>query len=54
MGLVYLALLYSFAIGVEALLAKECSDWVMNCSDGKLHAASASRHFDDPEISLEN
>ena len=38
LGLTYLALLFAFAAGIEALVGKQCSDWLPNCSSEQLAA----------------
>ena len=42
LGLTYLALLFAFAAGIEALVGKECSDWLPNCSSEQLAAFQLS------------
>lgn len=32
LGLTYLALLFAFAAGLEALAGRQCSDWLPNCT----------------------
>ena len=54
MGLVFLALLYAFAIGVQSMVGKECSDWLSSCSDGKLQALSAPKAPNDLEATLDD
>lgn len=49
LGLTYLALLFAFAAGIEALAARQCSDWLPNCSSNQL-AALPSSDADDRGI----
>ncbi len=46
LGLTYLALLFAFAAGVEALVGKECSDWLPECSSKQM-ASSQLPDSDD-------
>ena len=48
LGLTYLALLFAFAAGIEALVGKQCSDWLPNCTSEQL-AALQSSDSDDLE-----
>ena len=42
LGLTYLALLFAFAAGIEALVGKECSDWLPNCSSEQIATLQSS------------
>ncbi len=42
LGLTYLALLFAFAAGIEALAGKQCSDWLPNCTSEQLAALQSS------------
>ncbi len=39
LGLTYMALLFAFVAGIEALVGKDCSDWLPNCSSKQLAAS---------------
>ncbi len=41
LGLTYLALLFAFAAGIEALVGRQCSDWLPNCTSEQLAALQA-------------
>ncbi len=46
LGLTYMALLFAFAAGIEALAGKECSDWLPNCTSEQLAALQSSSSDD--------
>ena len=39
LSLSYLVLLFAFAAGIEALLGRDCSDWLPNCVDEQTQPA---------------
>ena len=39
LGLTYMALLFAFVAGIEALVGKDCSDWLPNCSSKHMAAS---------------
>ena len=49
LGLTYLALLFGFAAAVEALVGKECSDWLPNCSSEQPAAVQIAEPVSRPE-----
>ncbi len=42
LGLTYLALLFAFAAGIEALAGQQCSNWLPNCTSEQLAALQSS------------
>ena len=49
LGLTYLALLFGFAMGIEALAVQTCSDWLTTCTSEQT-AAAPSRESDYVEV----
>ncbi len=46
LGLTYLALLFAFAAGIQALAGKQCSDWLPNCTSEQPAAMQSSKPDD--------
>ncbi|MDJ0911601.1 MAG: hypothetical protein QNI99_20615 [Woeseiaceae bacterium] len=46
LGLTYLALLFAFAAGIQALASKQCSDWLTNCTSEQQVAMQSSKPDD--------